>query len=322
MTRYSHCTTWRLTRGVGVRLPLQSPMPKAVVDVGSNSVLLLVAEDGKTLYETSAVTSLGEGTKRTRLLGEAGMIRTLDALKRAFDDARIHGATEIRAAATMAARIATNTPEFQARAATQGTPVEVLSGEDEAELGFLAVADDPTFAGTDRLSIVDVGGQSTELVTAIRHDGRWERVFGKSFPIGTLALKDGTLADESPDGPSVFAASALIDDLLAEVDHLGGTPVALGATATNLVTIRDGMAVWEPERVHGAWLYYGEIGAAVGRLMPMTDAERAALVGMEPGREKTLPAGALILERFLHALKAKGCAVSVRGWRHAMLEGP
>ena len=295
-------------------------MPKAIIDVGSNSVLLLVAEDGRTLRETSAVTSLGEGTKRTGLLSEAGMTRTLDALRKAFDDARAQGATEIRAAATMAARLATNTPEFQARALAQGTPVEVLSGEDEAALGFLAVADDPTFAGTDRLSIIDVGGQSTELVTAVRHGERWEKVFGKSFPIGTLALKDGPLRDESPDGPAVFAASAQIDDLLTDVTHLGGTPVALGATATNLVTIRDGMVSWEPEKVHGAWLYYGEIGVAVGRLMPMTDAERAALVGMEPGREKTLPAGALILERFLSALKSKGCAVSVRGWRHAMLE--
>ena len=295
-------------------------MPKAVIDVGSNSVLLLVMEGERTLLETSAVTSLGEGTKRTGLLSEEGMVRTLEALKRAFGAARAEGATEIRAAATMAARLATNTPEFRRRAEAQGTPVEVLSGEDEAELGFLAVAEDPTFGGTDRLSIIDVGGQSTELVTALRTESGWDRVFGRSFPIGTLALKDGPLREESPDGPAVFAASAMIDDLLAEIEHLGGTPVALGATATNLVTIRDGMAQWEPEKVHGAWLYYGEIGAAVGRLMPMTDAERAALVGMEPGREKTLPAGALILERFLSALKAKGCAVSVRGWRHAMLE--
>lgn len=295
-------------------------MPKAVIDVGSNSVLLLVMEGERTLLETSAVTSLGEGTKRTGLLSEEGMVRTLEALKRAFGAARAEGATEIRAAATMAARLATNTPEFQSRAEAQGTPVEVLSGEDEAELGFLAVAEDPTFGGTDRLSIIDVGGQSTELVTALRTESGWDRVFGRSFPIGTLALKDGPLRDESPDGPAVFAASAMIDDLLVEIKHPGGTPVALGATATNLVTIRDGMAQWEPEKVHGAWLYYGEIGAAVGRLMPMTDAERAALVGMEPGREKTLPAGALILERFLSALKAKGCAVSVRGWRHAMLE--
>lgn len=295
-------------------------MPKAVIDVGSNSVLLLVAEGSHTLYETSAVTSLGEGTKKTGLLSEAGMARTLEALKKAFDEARSHGATEIRAAATMAARIATNTPDFQRRAEAQGTPVEVLSGDDEAELGFRAVADDPTFADSERISIVDVGGQSTELVTADRNGNGWDKLFHKSFPVGTLALKDNLLSSESPDGPAVFQASAFLDDLLKDVRHSGGTPVALGATGTNLVTIRDGIIEWDPARVHGQWLHYGEIGSMVGRLMPLTDAQRAAIPGMEPGREKTLPAGALILERFLNALDARGCAVSVRGWRHAMLE--
>ena len=294
-------------------------MPKAVVDVGSNSVLLLVAEGDGTILETTAVTSLGAGTKRSGLLSEAGMAHTLDALRKAFADARAHGATEIRAAATMAARIASNTPDFLQRAQAQGTPVEILSGEDEAELGFRAVAEDPTFSGTDRLTIIDVGGQSTEMVTAVREGEGWEKLFHESIAIGTLALKDGPLAAESPDGPAVFEASMTIDGLLGGVAHSGGTPIALGATATNLVTIRDGMTAWEPEKVHGAWLHYGEIGAAVGRLMPMTDAQRAALPGMEPGRERTLPGGALILERFLHALRAKGCAVSVRGWRHSML---
>lgn len=295
-------------------------MPKAVIDVGSNSVLLLVAEGTNTLYESSAVTSLGEGTKKSGLLSEAGMSRTLAALKTAFEEAKAHGATEIRAAATMAARIATNTPEFQNRAEKQGTPVEVLSGDDEAELGFRAVADDTAFADSERISIVDVGGQSTELVTADRRVDGWDKVFHKSFPVGTLALKDNFLSAESPDGPAVFQASAYLDDLLKEVRHSGGTPVALGATGTNLVTIRDGITVWEPAKVHGQWLHYGEVGTMVGRLMPLTDAQRAAIPGMEPGREKTLPAGVLILERFLNALNARGCAVSVRGWRHAMLE--
>lgn len=295
-------------------------MPKAVVDVGSNSVLLLVAENGDTLYETSAVTGLGEGTKRTGLLGEAGMTRTLAALKTAFEEAKAHGATEIRAAATMAARIASNTADFQARAAAQGTPVEILSGEDEADLGFHAVADDPTFAGHERISIVDVGGQSTELVTADRSPGGWNVAFRKSFPIGTLALNDQFLKEESPDSFAILQATAAIDDLLKDVTPTVTATIALGATGTNLVTIRDKMPAWEPEKVHGAWLDYGEVGRSVGWLMRMTNAERAALVGIEKGREGTIVGGTLILERFLNALASPGCYVSVRGWRHALLE--
>ena len=114
-----------------------------------------------------------------------------------------------------------------------------------------------------------------------------------------------------------------VDDLigLCYRPRACGTVVVLGAAGTNLITIRDRMAEWDPLKVHGQYLDYEEIGRAVGWMMPMTDAERASIVGMERGRERTIHLGALILERFLHALRAEGCFVSVRGWRYALLSG-
>lgn len=301
-------------------------MRKAVLDVGSNSVLLVVAEhraDGwHPLYEATAVTALGEGTKATGLLGEPGMSRTLDALREMFEAARTHGAESILAGATMAARIATNTPDFLARAEAQNTPVFVVSGEQEAELGFQAVANDPMFADSDRISIVDPGGHSTELVTAVRSATGWNVLFRRSYPVGTLGLKSQGLGDESPDRMAVFQASAAIDDLigLCYLPEGAGKVIVLGAAGTNLITIRERMPLWEPDKVHGQYLDYEEVGRAVGWMMPMTDAERAAIVGMEKGREKTIHLGALVLERFLYALRTLGCYVSVRGWRYALLD--
>jgi exopolyphosphatase/guanosine-5'-triphosphate,3'-diphosphate pyrophosphatase len=80
------------------------------------------------------------------------------------------------------------------------------------------------------------------------------------------------------------------------------------------------MTEWDPTRVHAAWLDYEEVSKAVGWLCGMTDAERAAVPGLERGREQTIHIGALILERFLHAIRSLGTSVSVRGWRHALLE--
>jgi exopolyphosphatase / guanosine-5'-triphosphate,3'-diphosphate pyrophosphatase len=301
-------------------------MRKAVIDVGSNSVLLLVSEfrEGRwhAIHEDTSVTALGEGTKTTGLLGEPGSSSTLAALKRFFEAAKERDVESIVAGATMAARIATNTPEFLARAEAQGTPVVVLSGEDEAELGFQSVATDPIFANEQRLSIIDPGGHSTELVTADRTDSGWKAQFRRSYPVGTLGLRSTHFPDERLALMSILKGISYIDDLigLAYRPNESGVAVVLGATGTNLISIREKMLTWQPERVHGSYLGYEEVSRAFGWLSEMTDEERAAVPGMEKGREKTIHLGTLILERFLFALRAEGCRVSVRGWRHALLE--
>lgn len=292
-------------------------MRKAVVDVGSNSVLLTVFEDGVAVLETTAMTALGAGTRESGVLSETAMQDTLAALRHAFEAA---DTPHIVALATMAARIARNTPEFLARCAAQGTPVEVLSGEREAELGFLAAAQDALFAHEERVSIIDVGGHSTEIATADRRPDGWSVRFRRSYPIGTLALRGGVLAEERPPISAVLQAVTEMDDAIGLAYRPGtcGTVVSLGATGTNLVSIREGLATWSPDRVHGATLLYEEVSRAAGWLCGLSDAERAAVVGMEPGRERTMHLGALILERFLFALRAEECRVSIRGWRYAV----
>jgi exopolyphosphatase/guanosine-5'-triphosphate,3'-diphosphate pyrophosphatase len=300
-------------------------MRKAVLDVGSNSVLLTVAELGPEgwvpVLERTAVTSLGEGTKETGLLSEAAQARTLEAIRRFWKEAEDAGA-EVQAWGTMALRIARNQGEFVAASQKQGTPVGVLSWEEEADLGFRAVAADPLFLHEDRISIIDPGGQSTELVTADRAGDDWVVRFRRSYPIGTLGLR-GRFGERLV-FPGLLEAVTEIDDTigLAYGPDQSGRAVVLGATGTNLVTIRERMVQWDPVRVHGARLEYEEASKAVGWLGPLSDAERADTVGLEPGRETTIHYGALILERFLFALRANECRVSVRGWRHALLERP
>src|SRR5690606_3423590 len=123
---------------------------------------LLVAEklpDGswKTLHETSTVTGLGKGTKHSGLIGHEGWGSTLAALKTAFATAEKFNAESVTAAGTMALRIAINASDFLQAAQNQSTPVNVISGDLEAELGFLAVAQDPLFANSNRISIIDPG---------------------------------------------------------------------------------------------------------------------------------------------------------------------
>lgn len=267
------------------------------------------------------MTGLGKGTKETGLLPDEGVAATLKALKQAFEKAREIGAVETVAAATMAARIATNVGAFMESAAAQGTPVTVLSGEDEARYGFQAVADDPEFVDSARLSIIDVGGHSTELSTSARTDTGWRVEHSRSYPVGALGLRGSSLKSDPPSYRDRLAAVADIDDTIGMryLPNRAGTVVTLGATGTNLVTLRERMDHWDAERVHGAWLGYEEVSKSVDRLCSLDDPGRAALTGLEPGREHTIHAGALILERALFALGAEGCYVSVHGWRTGLL---
>jgi exopolyphosphatase/guanosine-5'-triphosphate,3'-diphosphate pyrophosphatase len=298
---------------------------KAVIDVGSGSVLLLVAEQSALgwtpIHETSRMTFLGEAAKQTGRLLPARMEATLAAIAEAWVTAKALNCDVIDAVGTMALRITDNAAEFLDLAAAQGTPVTVISGELEAELGFRAVIEDPRFSDFDRLSILDPGGQSTELTMAVRTGDDWKKTFQHSFPLGTLQLRGGILSVESPGPGEILATSAQIDDTIgveiAPADP--GPVVALGAPGTDLVMIRNGWTTWDASQVHGSYLEYEEVGKAVGWLMRMTDAQREAIPGIEPGRGHTIHAGCLILERFLNGLAAPGVWVSVRGWRHAWL---
>lgn len=286
-------------------------MRRAVVDVGSNSVLLTVAERQddcwQPVFETTEVTALGGQVKQTGNIAEGDALATLQALSAAKAHAD-HLDAEFRAYGTMALRLAANASNFLERAAGQGTPVTVMSGDLEAELGFASVADDPHFS--DDAVVVDVGGHSTEVSTK---DSR------ASFPIGTLGLRSNYLRHESPDSGAILQASAVLDETFAQLTKASGKVVGLGASVTNLASIREALTEWTPDRIHGAFLDYEEVSRFVGHSMRMTEAERGALVGIEPGRERTVHIGALIVERALLALGAEGIFVSVRGWRHAML---
>lgn len=299
---------------------------KAVIDVGSNSLLLVAAEKTTIgwnyLHESSRVTALGEGTKATGVLRPDAMERTLEALSEMFTKARELEVENVEAYATMAVRIANNAAQFLHLCEVQNTPVTVLSGEMEALLGHQAVTNDPALGQPEIVSIIDPGGHSTELVTSRKlPTGESHYDFHRSFAVGALGLR-GEIDAERVDGAHQFQLAQAVDRTLGfcYLPGRAGTAVVLGATGTNLITIRERLTSWQPEKVHGQTLTYEEVGRAVGWLMPMSDEERKQVVGMEPGRERTLPYGALILERFMHAMGLESCVVSVRGWRHALLE--
>ena len=173
----------------------------AAVDVGTNSVLLLVAERGadgvvRPVREEADITRLGRGVDRSGVLSSEGMQATLDALARFAALARQDGAQALVVTATSAARDARNGSEFLDRArARTGATVEILSGDEEARLSYLAVAQDfAAEAGEAGLLAIDVGGGSTELV-----HGRGRQVlFRRSLDIGSVRLTERCVRSDPP----------------------------------------------------------------------------------------------------------------------------
>jgi exopolyphosphatase/guanosine-5'-triphosphate,3'-diphosphate pyrophosphatase len=164
------------------------PVRRAVIDVGTNSIKLLVADvagrDVLPVHEESRQTRLGRGFYETRRLQMEPIAHSANAVADFARTARQHGARSIRVIATSAARDAINPEDLiSAIEAAAGLKIEIISGGQEAGLAFQGVTTDPELARTPLL-LLDVGGGSTQFIL-----GRGERThFAHSFQFGSVRL--------------------------------------------------------------------------------------------------------------------------------------
>jgi len=296
----------------------------AAVDVGTNSVLLLVAERGADgvlhpVREEAEITRLGRGVDRTGLLSAEGQEATLEVLGRFADLARRSGARAMVVTATSAARDARNGSEFLARARERtGATVEILPGDEEARLSYLAVAQDfAAGAGEAGLLAIDVGGGSTEFVHG---QGRTVR-FRTSLDIGSVRLTERCVQSDPPSEAEQDAIRAAVRLALGT---LAAFPrevrvVGVAGTVTSLYAIAHAIEPYDASRVHGGWLSLEDVATVRARLCSVPVAVRRTLPGMQPKRADVLPTGALLFETALLHLGATGAWVSDRGLRWGVL---
>jgi len=297
----------------------------AVIDVGSNSVLLLTVEvdvqgSVRTRDAALATTRLGRGLHDGGALDPAARAETRAAVLDFAARARAAGATDVWGLATAAARRARDGAAFVGElAAASGVPIAIVSGEEEARLAYAAVA--AALPATSALLVVDVGGGTTELTL-----GRGEAIVAAgSVPLGGLGLTETYLAGDPPSAVEVARATAAVDAALAAsgvVDAAraaGAAVAASGGTATALAALDLGLVRWDPRRVHGHGLSAAALAALRRRLETTPAAVRATWPALDPGRAGILPAGALVLARVLAAVGADAVSVSEHGVRHAYL---
>jgi exopolyphosphatase/guanosine-5'-triphosphate,3'-diphosphate pyrophosphatase len=300
-------------------------VPTAALDVGTNSVLMLVAEPGpggcpRRVCDRSRVTRLGEGLGASGRIGQAGAARTLEALGEFASQARSLGVERVAAVGTMCLRTAANAGEFIERVRSEtGLALEVISGQEEARLTFRGVTGQlPVRA--ERLAVVDPGGGSTEVIFG-QGGAEMKIVSRQSLDVGVVLLTERFLRSD-PIAPAELEAMRA---WLRVEGYAGVRPeqafdalVAVGGSATTLAAVALGLEPYDPDRVHGHQFSAGELEEWLARLAGLSLAERRRLPGLEPKRAEVLPAGAAILLTLLERLDVDQLTISDRGLRHGL----
>lgn len=257
------------------------------------------------LARDMAVVNLGEGVDSTRRISDAAMERTAQAIDSFLEtiralDAPSNPVVSTSVVATSASRDAENAAEFQALLADRGLDVNVISGSMEASLSFMGAS--ASRVG-EPVVVVDSGGGSTEVAMGV--GGRSpERAF--SFDIGCRRVTERCLGEYPPSADSVEQAREMIRASLSEWDGFkelpkGAIMLAVAGTATSAVTIRDGIAVYDPALVDGKVVTLQQLEEMLARMLKMSLPELEGVVGLEVRRAPVICAGMLILSEVMRA---------------------
>lgn len=295
----------------------------AVIDIGSNSVLLLIGErtdlGWRVLLDTARITRLGEGFSQSQTLQPPAIERTLDALSEYRALCQAQGAERVIAVATAVVREARNREAF-GEGVHQMLPAAeflVLSESEEARYSFLSVARDPDLGvGSGHLAVLDIGGGSVEVALGREAVQHWF-----SFPVGAGRVRETHMPSDPPETREVLNAIRKLDEAFAPLRDLPQPDrvVAVGGTGVNLAMLALGRTQFDPIQAHGVWFGDETPAALLESLLRLSDAERRALLGAEPERAPLLHVGALILERALFAMRREEVQISARGLRYGIL---
>ena len=281
-------------------------MRVAVVDIGSNSTRLLIADvdaDGSLaeVERRSTVTRLGEGVDATGELGEEPRERVLAALDEFALAIDRHGAEVRTAVLTSAVRDSANGAAFTATVRERyGLDGRTLSGDEEARLTYRGAA--AGRAGDEHLLVIDIGGGSTELVVG----AGGALAFHVSTQNGVVRHSERHLHSDPPATHELAALAADVRPSLAAAvpaEHRDRVTaaVAVAGTATQCAAIDLALEPGDFARVEGHRLAVTRLEAILERLAALTDAERRDVVGLDPARAPTIVAGVIILLETLRA---------------------
>ncbi len=293
----------------------------ASVDIGTNTLLLLVAEVGqglfKPLLEKETVVRLGEGLQKNGVLSAAAMNRGYHTLSEYLKQCEGLSVQKIFAVGTSALREAKNSGDFLVRVKENlGLSIEVISGEEEAQLSYLAVAKDLEKAGQTRM-VIDVGGGSTEFIL-----GKGDRIMKwVSLPLGLVRFTEQFLISDPVREEEWEKMKEWIQKLLPGIPRPNEPflMVSIGGTGTTLASVAQGLAEFIPDRIHHFTLTREAIRDQLLLYRSRTIEDRKKIPGLPPGRADVMLAGGTILDMAMEELDCPSVLISSHGVRYGLL---
>ena len=292
----------------------------ASLDLGTNTFLLLITDvvEGKiqkVLHDEVQVIRLGQGVHQSRSFHPEALARAEECFKQFSETIARHQVEKTQACATSAARDVTNANELIALGTKYKIPIEIISGEREAELTFLGAVDEDN---KGPVAIIDVGGGSTELIY-----GEGQKLISReSIDVGSVRLTElfvtrHPIADKEMEKLEQYIEQKMEKAKLKHLRSKAARIIAVAGTPTTLATIEQGLP-FESDRVNGYKLPVERLQYWTEKLAGMSVPERQKLAGMEPKRADVIVVGAMILAFVAERFDADVLEVSIRGLRYGI----
>ncbi len=294
----------------------------AALDLGTNSFLCLAVEGDqsgikKILSDEVEIVRLGEGVQKNKKFSEAALHRaeqTLTKFKKTIDQ---HQITEVLASATSAARDVENGHLLFEIGKKLNIPIEIISGDREAELTFQGALSGNLNPASAAL-VIDIGGGSTELILG---DQQNRIQLAKSLDIGGVRLTEKFISGHPLQGKEIQEAELHIEDELNKYLKLLGNKktdyaIAVAGTPTALVQAIKGRFI--ASEIDGYFLSLEELEKWFIQLSERSVQQRIDELNIEKGRADILPIGVLILKKVIQKIQLPGVFVSTRGVRYGL----
>ncbi len=303
-------------------------MRVATIDIGTNTVLLLIADqaaDGSmvAVTEQATITRLGEGVDRSRSLLPTAVVRTRECLDEYARIVNRSGVARTAVVATSAMRDASGGDELRDHVRAQfGVEARVLSGDEEARLTFRGAVGGLQVSRGQKVAVFDIGGGSTEVVIGNARGEPEDLAYASSFDVGSVRLTERHVASDPPtfEEREALLGSAHRAFFLVPPLEAGIAPVGIAGTMTTLAAVSLGLSTYDSQRVHGHSMARDEVRRVVDLLGSLNLKSRRGVPGLDPKRADVIVSGGLIALALLDHWSAGSVTISDRGVRWGLAE--